>query len=562
MKIQNIVFAVLIIYSTDINCQTIQSFAPPQRNWTYFNVIGSQWESYDFGASIKQLNKSKIIYGNIDHSSGSSHSGGGILTPYYFKIDQSSQPVTTYPDSGSYNSGVTYSNKNEFTNFFLPDQSDNLFIVSSKFSVGYGDGADTYYASSTVNIMKETSGIINTLAHWNNAGHPCALIDQGDTVRMVWEEITFLTSRTSSYTSNIYYNTVSGNVLGQKILIGKGFYPQIKKGYDNKIHVLWYDSDSMSVSTIYNAKQCTIEAGVLNPIDCLHTFTVLTGTTMGHPFVARFYPPAQWSVSNTGEVELVWQEDSGIINVGRYSKPGTMHIAQSNSYSQYGIQYLYPFFNADGEIILTWAANQSLYYAKSKSNDIFANIYRLPVSADYYGSNTAVVPVLDNSKNIVCFFLNPNNNYILNNFPENSIFHEILKNQTISSGLSIDNQNNVWCVSSITKPAVISFSLSDPLLEVRHSSDELNPVSFSLSQNYPNPFNPSTTIDFTISLTSHTTLELFDVLGNIVEVLVSKDLAPASYSINWNAAKYTSGVYFYRLQSGNFTQTRKLLLVK
>lgn len=88
------------------------------------------------------------------------------------------------------------------------------------------------------------------------------------------------------------------------------------------------------------------------------------------------------------------------------------------------------------------------------------------------------------------------------------------------------------------------------------------PDKFSLAQNYPNPFNPATTIGFTIQTAGFTSLKVFDVLGKEVATLVGEELTPGSYSVHWNAAGFSSGMYFYRLESNNFSMTKKLILAK
>jgi hypothetical protein len=88
------------------------------------------------------------------------------------------------------------------------------------------------------------------------------------------------------------------------------------------------------------------------------------------------------------------------------------------------------------------------------------------------------------------------------------------------------------------------------------------PTNYSLSQNYPNPFNPSTKIKFALPHTALTRLIIYDVLGREVKTLVSKELGAGYYEINFDATNLRSGVYFYRIQAGNFIQTKKLLLVK
>jgi len=85
---------------------------------------------------------------------------------------------------------------------------------------------------------------------------------------------------------------------------------------------------------------------------------------------------------------------------------------------------------------------------------------------------------------------------------------------------------------------------------------------FSLSQNYPNPFNPSTTINYSIPKAGFITLKVFDVLGREVSELVSGEKPAGNYKIIFNAAGFGSGVYFYRLMTGNSVITKKLIVVK
>lgn len=93
-------------------------------------------------------------------------------------------------------------------------------------------------------------------------------------------------------------------------------------------------------------------------------------------------------------------------------------------------------------------------------------------------------------------------------------------------------------------------------------SHEVTPQEFELMQNYPNPFNPSTTIRFRLPEDSFVRLEIFDILGRRVEVLVNGEMATGSHEIFWNASRLSSGVYIYRLTAGQTVLTRKMTLVK
>lgn len=88
------------------------------------------------------------------------------------------------------------------------------------------------------------------------------------------------------------------------------------------------------------------------------------------------------------------------------------------------------------------------------------------------------------------------------------------------------------------------------------------PVSYNLSQNFPNPFNPSTEIHFSLPNKSHVTLTIFDLLGREVATLVSEELSAGSYSTRWDATGFPTGVYLYRLEAGEFVETKKLLLLR
>jgi len=88
------------------------------------------------------------------------------------------------------------------------------------------------------------------------------------------------------------------------------------------------------------------------------------------------------------------------------------------------------------------------------------------------------------------------------------------------------------------------------------------PKTFALEQNYPNPFNPSTAISYQLPVAGNVSLKVFDMLGKEVATLVNARQEAGAYTVNFNANNLSSGVYFYRLQAGNFVQTRKMMLVK
>jgi hypothetical protein len=96
---------------------------------------------------------------------------------------------------------------------------------------------------------------------------------------------------------------------------------------------------------------------------------------------------------------------------------------------------------------------------------------------------------------------------------------------------------------------------------INNNETEL-PGNFKLEQNYPNPFNPTTTIKFSLVEENRTTLKIYNLIGSEVQTLIDEIRQPGNYEITFNARGLTSGVYFYSLASGNFSDTKKMILLR
>jgi hypothetical protein len=108
---------------------------------------------------------------------------------------------------------------------------------------------------------------------------------------------------------------------------------------------------------------------------------------------------------------------------------------------------------------------------------------------------------------------------------------------------------------------LISRDLNDFEMSTSNENGD-NPFTFGLEQNYPNPFNPTTVINYSVADISNVKLEVFDVLGRKVATLVNQVKSPGSYTANFNASSISSGIYFYRLEAGDFTSIKKMMLIK
>ena len=88
------------------------------------------------------------------------------------------------------------------------------------------------------------------------------------------------------------------------------------------------------------------------------------------------------------------------------------------------------------------------------------------------------------------------------------------------------------------------------------------PTEFSLQQNFPNPFNPSTTIEFALPKESDVNLSIYNVIGERIVELISKEMKAGYHQVEFDASQFASGVYLYRIKAGSFVELKKMVLMK
>lgn len=136
------------------------------------------------------------------------------------------------------------------------------------------------------------------------------------------------------------------------------------------------------------------------------------------------------------------------------------------------------------------------------------------------------------------------------------------------SALPQTNQNGYWRLSVTDNSAnadsgrvfMWGLKFSSTVGSVGNSNN--SPLKYSLLQNYPNPFNPVTTISFEIPKDEFVELKIYDINGREISTIISSKMESGTYTFNWDAAKVSSGIYFYKLTAGDFSETKKMILVK
>ncbi len=138
----------------------------------------------------------------------------------------------------------------------------------------------------------------------------------------------------------------------------------------------------------------------------------------------------------------------------------------------------------------------------------------------------------------------------------------ITNTDQILYSLCMVNQNTGWAVGGYgTILKTTNGGGTGYTIGINQLSTEI-PSGFELYQNYPNPFNPMTNVKFQIPKSGPVNLKIYDILGNEIEILLSKQLNPGTYEVSFNASQYPSGIYYYKLNSGSYTNTKKMVLIK
>jgi hypothetical protein len=220
------------------------------------------------------------------------------------------------------------------------------------------------------------------------------------------------------------------------------------------------------------------------------------------------------------------------------------------------------YFEADGNHLKTRKGLSFYDNMTAAVNDIYAYISMLDFGdeidqAIYYlkeGSYKLAVTARDEAETYDC---------------QESNCEELLKNTNTELGkawLDSKQNNYVYVFNHLTNAwkfamNIMGANLKKQALE-NYSDGTGLPKEFKLEQNYPNPFNPSTRINYQLPEKKHVSLKIYDIRGTLVATLIDKEVDAGYHAIEWNASGFASGVYFYRLKSGSFVATKRLLLLK
>jgi photosystem II stability/assembly factor-like uncharacterized protein len=241
----------------------------------------------------------------------------------------------------------------------------------------------------------------------------------------------------------------------------------------------------------------------------------------------------------------------------RTTNGGLNWIQQQGPYTSSMMNYKVAPVNENTVYILSYYSNNSNAYISKTMNGGLNWMGQLVCNGvGFYGLNFV-------NENIGWMCGNNGFMYATSNGGINWCFQQIPSSYLLTNVVFTD-ENTGWAVGS---NGTILKTTSGVISGIRTTIKENSPVSFMLYQNYPNPFNPSTKIKFNIasnvrSQTANVKLIIYDIIGREIKILVNEQLQPGTYEVTFDGSALPSGVYFYKLETGNYTETEKMLLLK
>ncbi len=525
--------------------------------------IGQEWVSRYNGAG-NTLDWAYAITmdpsGNIIVTGYSTGSGTG-KDYKTIKYDQTGNILWVATYNGPINGG-------DYSNALAVDNSGNIFVTGR---VDYGPTS-----ADIVTIKYNSSGVQQWASRYSGAANG---VDEGKTIHLQDDGSVIVGGKTTTASTGIDFIIIKYNSDGTEAWVSTYTGPGANEDY-----VIKADIDASG--NVY-AGGCSIGAGT-----GLDLAVVKYNSSGVQQWVKRYN-----GAGNGGDALVGLQVDnSGNVVAGGYcdNGPATMHDFLTIKYDPAGNVLWEKRFDgsshitdvasamvvdASDNIYLTGLATQmsgtrpDSNYATVKydpsGNLQWATYYDGPsnsvdVSRSIFVDNNLNVYITGSSKGI------NSDDYATVKYSSSGVQQWVMSyngtgnSNDYSSSLIADNEGNAYVTGRSTGSgtdydyATIKYG---NLVGINPVNNEI-PVGFSLMQNYPNPFNPSTNIRFSIPEALTVSLLIFDAAGKEVKDIQLGSLKPANYEYSFDASGLTSGVYFYRIVTAKFTETKKMILVK
>lgn len=367
---------------------------------------------------------------------------------------------------------------------------------------------------------------------------------------MSWNLVGMAIETEHTHYSQIFSNTLPGTLYGfndiylpQQVLeIGHGYWLFFLDEAEGQFEGVVESEISLNLNQGWNI--ISGHSGCLGGCEVnSDPVIILPGTIYG--FSGTYF---QTNILDPGKAYWVFATESGSVSIsgGTNNNQTASNLQELSSYA--GLSFI------QNDQIL-----RELYLGANTAEHYHENLFSLPpippsgifdarFDGDLYLINekSGKIKLLSNGQAVSMSYRAGYQNYV-------AILH-LYNNNSVVDLIELIDGDEIELSADLT---AIQVNL---VLETAISKDL--PIAFDLMQNYPNPFNPTTIIEYAVSEPINVRLEVFNLAGQLIEVLVNENKTPGNYTINFDASRLSSGVYMYRMVAGNYMQTRKMILVK
>ncbi|MBK9333767.1 MAG: SBBP repeat-containing protein [Ignavibacteria bacterium] len=497
-------------------------------------------------------------------------SGNVYVTGYSFGIGTSYDYLTIkYNSAGVQQWSSRYNrsgNSSDYSNSIAVDGSGNVYVTGRSYLNPQGTNSD--YAT----VKYNSSGVLQWSATYNGPGNS---FDGAYSIALDCEENVYVTGSSNGSGSFSDYATIKYNSAGIQQWVAR----YNGSGNDND------HANSIKVDILGNVYVTGKSVGIGTSYDYL---TVKYNSSGVMQWESRYNGPGY-----SGDYAIsITLDDSGNVYVTGNQNNGQDIDYATLKYNSAGVEkwvarYNGPANSSDYAVSIT-ADNSGNVFVTGQSYGIGTHVDYATIKYNSAGeeqwvnryngtanyTDNAVAMDLDHSGNI---YVTGNSYDTLTSSDYTTIkynsdgtqqwvtkYNGTANSDDVGFSIAIDDLDNVYVtgvsmgIGTGADYATIKYSQTTGIEQIY---SEL-PEQFSLSQNYPNPFNPSTIINYQLSMINYVSLKVYDALGREVATLVNEKQNPGTYQVEFDGSGLTSGVYFYKLTAGEFTDTKRMFLVK
>lgn len=532
-------FAILLFSSlsqAQVNQEWVAFFDPPGSSYDYGHAISTDQQGNIFvtgsgygygGNSMKTVKYSssgvQLWFATYDTTEGICNTvdkEGNVYAGGYGMHEggvNSDYVIIKYTPNGADKWYARYNgpgNSYDYIHSIVVDNSCNIYVTGES----YG-GSNTSFDIATVKY--DSSGVQQWVMRYNGSGNSD---DWGSSI-------------TVSDAGNVFITGCVTSAGGNQNMITIKYNPS---GVQQWIDIFRESIDSMDSGmsiAIDNSENAYVTSRALSRDQGYDYVTIKYSTFGKRLWVARYND----SLNNDDKVYALKVDHIGNVYVtGSSRDPGTGMGYKTIKYNSDGVQQWVQRYRGTN----IFSDYRAYALALDSDRNVYVTGYTQDNSGRYYYTT-----IKYSSDGVQQWLMNYGREGVAN----------------IAYAIALDTSDNVYVTGYSTAKnnhfAFVTIKYSQGLVKVGSLANEI-PKEFELAQNYPNPFNPMTTFEIKIPKAAQIKLIIYDILGREVMTVLNERLSPGTYKYEWDGSSFPSGVYFYKLTAGDYTRTRKMILLK